>query len=382
MLRFLDAGESHGKGLVAIIEGIPSNVKIDVVNINNQLSRRQMGYGRGGRMKIERDRVEILSGVRGGKSTGAPIAILIWNKDYENWKEVMSLDAVYKEKVNVPRPGHADLNGVLKYNFDDIRNVIERASARETAIRVAIGAICMELLRNFNVKIMSRVVSIGIIKDESSIYAYDEDIVSRIENSPVRCLDTKIEVEMIEEIERAKAAGDTLGGQTEVIAFNLPVGLGSHVMYDRKLDYKISGAFMSIQGVKAVEIGKGIYASTSVGTEVNDEIFLEDEEYKRLTNFAGGIEGGMTNGMPLIIRAYMKPIPTTKKGLKTVDLLGKNAISRYERSDVCAVPALGVICEAVLAFEITSAILEKFGGDSIEDTKTSYNSYKERIKRG
>lgn len=379
MLRFLDAGESHGKGMVAIIEGMPSNIDIDLDAVNIQLFRRQKGYGRGKRMGIERDRIEILSGIRGGKTTGAPIALMLHNRDHDNWKEVMSLDKEYNEKIIVPRPGHADLNGVLKYNYDDIRNVIERASARQTSIRVAIGAICMELLKKFDVKIVSRVLEIGKVKDDTEINEYSESVIDKIEASDVRCLGKEAEIRMKKEIDEAGSNGDTLGGSVEIAAVNLPAGLGSYVSYDKRMDYCIAGSIMSIQGVKAVEIGEGIEASRLYGTKVNDAMRKEEGRVVRETNYAGGIEGGITNGMPLIVKAFMKPIPTTKAGIKTVDLNGDQALSRYERSDVCVVPALGVICEAVLAFEIASAFLEKFGGDSFGDVSNAYNFYIDRI---
>ncbi|EYE89210.1 chorismate synthase [Fervidicella metallireducens AeB] len=381
MLRFLDAGESHGKGLVAIIEGFPSNVEIDINRVNLQLARRQRGYGRGERMKIEYDQVEILSGIRGGKTTGSPISMLIYNKDYKNWMDIMDIQKEYTGKITVPRPGHADLNGILKYNLNDIRNVIERASARETAIRTAIGAICMELLNKFDVKIVSRVLRIGKVEDLSRVDMSAEENIKRIEESQIRCFDAKIEKRMIEEIELAKEKGETLGGEVEVIAYNIPCGLGSYSSYDRRMDYIISGAIMSIQAVKAMEFGEGIMASCSYGSEVNDEIIVENDYYKRSTNYAGGIEGGITNGMPVVIKVYMKPIPTTRKGIKTVKLNGEEAISRYERSDTCAVPSLGVVCENILAFEITKEFLNKFGGDSIEDIRNSYDFYLKRISR-
>jgi chorismate synthase len=382
VLRFLDAGESHGKGLVAIIEGFPSNVYINLENINKQLQRRQQGFGRGNRMKIEKDRIEVISGIRGGKTTGAPICVAIYNKDYENWKEKMDIEKEYPEKIIVPRPGHADLNGVLKYNLDDIRNVIERASARQTSIRVAVGAICMELLRIFNVKIVSRVIKIENIVDESIIDMENDEVINRIEMSPVRCYNLSVEKEMIAKIEKAKEIGDTLGGAVEVTAINVPSGLGSYAFYDKRMDYNIAGALMSIQAVKAVEIGDGFAAASSYGSMVNDEISMENGIFIRNSNHAGGIEGGITNGMPIVARVYMKPIPTTKKGIKTVDLFGNETLSRYERSDACAVPALGVVCENVLAFEIAKAFLEKFSGDSIEDVKNSYDFYMSRISRG
>lgn len=382
MLRFLDSGESHGKCLTAIIEGFPANVSINEENINKQLKRRQAGYGRGQRMKIENDKIEVLSGIRGGRTIGSPICIAIYNKDFENWMHIMDSKEIDAEKIIVPRPGHADLNGALKYNFDDIRNVIERASARETAIRVAIGAISMELLKIFNVKIVSRVIRIGNIEDNSIVDLENTDVVEKIENSPVRCYDSISERKMMEAIDCARNNGDTLGGAVEVLAFKVPCGLGSYVSYDRRIDYYISGALMSIQGVKAVEFGEGIHASYSTGSMVNDEIVFEKGYYSRRTNYSGGIEGGITSGMPIAARVYMKPIPTIRREIKTADLKGRNVISRYERSDTCAVPTLGVISENVLAYEIVRAFLEKFPGDSIEDIKNSYDFYTERIARG
>ncbi|KRQ88123.1 Chorismate synthase [Caloramator mitchellensis] len=382
MLRFLDAGESHGKMLVAILEGFPSNVPIDIENINKQLQRRQIGFGRGTRMKIESDRIEIISGVRGGKTTGAPICISIKNKDYENWAEVMDFQKEYNEKITIPRPGHADLNGFLKYNLDDIRNVIERASARETAIRVAIGAICMELLKFFDVKFISRVVMIGNIEDFSYIDSYNEDLINKIESSPIRCLHKDIEKKMIKEIQIAKEIGETIGGAIEVIAFGVPVGLGSYSFYDRRMDYLISGAMMSIQGVKAVEIGNGIKSSKLYGSEFNDKIIFEDGRFSRKTNNLGGIEGGITNGMPIKVRLFMKPIPTTRREFETFDVHGNVVKSRYERSDVCAVPALAVIAENVLAYEVAKEMINKFAGDSLEDLLISFEHYINRVNRG
>lgn len=380
MLRFLDAGESHSKSLIAIIDGFPSNVKIDVDNINFQLARRQKGYGRGGRMKIENDKVEIISGVRGGITTGAPICIKIQNKDFHNWEKIMDpVKNFENEKIILPRPGHADLNGILKYELDDIRNVVERASARETSIRVAVGAICMELFLNFNVKLRSRVISIGEIYDNSDINMNNSEVFSAIEESSLRCFDPEITAEMIKEINAVAERGDTLGGVVEIAAYNIPCGLGSYTTYDKRMDYNISGALMSIQGVKAIEFGNGIFSSKSFGSKVNDEIIIKNNNYTRSTNNAGGIEGGITNGMPITTRVFMKPIPTTRIGTLTVDLNGKNSISRYERSDICAVPALGVICESVLCFELAKAFIDKFSGDSLGDIKYSYDNYIKRI---
>lgn len=380
MLRFMDAGESHGKSLVAIIDGFPSNVKINIDNINFQLTRRQSGYGRSGRMKIETDKIEILSGIRGGLTTGAPICIAIHNNDNNNWENILDSEKKYGgDKIILPRPGHADLNGVLKYELNDIRDVIERASARETAIRVAIGAICMELFLNFNVKLTSRVISIGEIYDNSDINMNNSEVFSIIENSPLSCFNSELEAKMIKEIDVAAKLGDTLGGAVEVVAYNVPCGLGSYSSYDKRMDYSISGALMSIQGVKAVEIGNGIESSKSYGSKVNDEIIIRNNNFIRDTNNCGGIEGGITNGMPISARVYMKPIPTTKIGNATVDLNGKSSISRYERSDICVVPSLGVICEGVLSFELAKAFLEKFSGDSLGDIKCSYENYITRI---
>lgn len=380
MLRFLDAGESHGKSLIAIIDGFPSNVKIDINNINNHLARRQKGYGRGLRMKIENDTVDFLAGIRGGITTGAPICIAIHNKDYENWKNIMDTERIVEnEKITVPRPGHADLNGVLKYDLDDIRNVIERASARETSIRVAIGAICMELFLNFNVIIRSRVISIGETCDNSDINLNNDEVYSVIENSSLRCFDLNVEERMVKEIDGAIINGDTLGGAVEVIAYNIPCGLGSYTTYDKRMDYHISGALMSIQGVKAVEFGNGISASKSFGSIMNDEIIIRNNNYTRSTNNGGGIEGGITNGMPITTKIFMKPIPTTQIGNRTVDLSGKTSISRYERSDTCVVPALGVVCEGVLSFELAKTFIDKFSGDTLSDIKYSYDNYIKRI---
>lgn len=382
MLRFLDAGESHGKALVAILEGFPANVNINIDRVNKELSRRQSGYGRGKRMSIEKDRVEILSGVRGGKTTGSPITLIIYNRDYDNWKDIMDINTEYPEKIVIPRPGHADLNGALKYNLNDIRNVIERASARETAIRVAVGAFCRELLRPFGVKIVSRVVQIGNVKDSIFCDLNDERVYDIIEKSPVRCFGREEENEMIAEIERASACGDSIGGAVRLCAYNIPHGLGSYSHYDKRMDGKLAGALMSIQGVKAVEIGEGLEASKSMGSRVNDEVVIEDGIFKRDTNYSGGIEGGITNGMPVSSSIYMKPIPTVKKSLRTVDLNGFQRESRYERSDVCVIPSLGVVCENVAAYEFAKAFLEKFSGDSIEDIENSYSWYLNRISRG
>ena len=381
MLRFLDSGESHGKELTAIIDGFPSNVPIDINNINKEIEYRMMGYGRGLRMGIEKDFVEIKSGVRGGKTLGSPITLSIHNLDYKNFSDVMDMEKEYDNKIIVPRPGHADLNGALKYNFNDIRNVIERASARETAIRTAVGAFCMELLKIFDVKIVNRTISIGNIFDNDEVNMQDDRVLKKIMSSNVFCYDNEKEKDMINAIDDAKQNGDTLGGCCQISAFNIPAGLGSYSFYDRRADYRIGGALMSVQGVKSIEFGEGISASKSKGSMMDDEISIKNGIYNRLTNNAGGIEGGITNGMPIVAKVYMKPIPTIKKEIQTVDLYGNKVKDRYERSDTCAVPALGVICKNVMSYELCRLFLEKFSGDCLEDIKVSYDNYLRRVKR-
>ncbi len=387
MLRLLTAGESHGRALVGIIEGVPSNLELTAEYINHQLHRRQQGYGRGGRMKIETDRVEILTGVRHGKTIGSPISLVIWNRDFENWGEKMSADPVKIEieKVLVPRPGHADLVGKYKYRYDDIRNVIERASARETAMRVALSSVARRLLAELGVRIGSHVFSIGSAgyKNREELDAAlakmmklehgAEEIAIEADQSEVRCLDKGIGDKMIQQIKRAKKSGDTLGGIVEVFVTGLPIGLGSYVEFDRKLDGQLAQAMMSIHAIKGVEIGEGFRNATVFGSEVHDEILLKNKKIVRPTNRAGGLEGGVTNGQPLWIRAAMKPISTLMKPLRSIDLSRmKNIEARRERSDFCAVPAAGVVAENVAAPVLANAILEKFGGDSLEELKQRY----------
>ncbi|MBZ4645790.1 MAG: aroF [Clostridia bacterium] len=381
MLRYLTAGETHGKCLIAIIEGMPSNVYIDIKKINEQLELRQSGYGRGGRMKIEKDSVEILSGVRDRKTLGSPIALKIENKDWENWKHIMGDGEIIRERiVTKPRPGHADLSGSIKYDHQDIRNVLERASARETAIRVAVGSLVRQFIETFGISIMSHIVEIGPVKSSASYT--DSNFKENITNSKLRCADPDAEVKMIEYIDEIKRQGDSVGGIFEVVATGLPIGLGSYVHWDRKLDAKIAAGLMSIQAIKGVEIGLGFESARLPGSKVHDEIFYSKEAgYFRKTNHAGGIEGGMSNGEPLVVRAAMKPIPTLYSPLKSVDIITKEPYeASIERSDVCAVPAASIVAEAIVAWEIACSLVEKFGGDSLQEIHNNYRSYLEQIK--
>ncbi|MBE0477729.1 chorismate synthase [Candidatus Aerophobetes bacterium] len=383
-MRYLTAGESHGQALVVILEGIPSGLKLTKEWIDKELRRRQIGYGRGERMKIEKDEVRIISGVRLGKTLGSPVSFLIPNLDWKNWEKIMGADEVENKDVPAftrPRPGHADLVGGIKYNFLDLRNVLERASARETAARVAAGAVCKKLLHEFNIKTFSRTVQIGREKDatarEEAIESYE-----RIEKSPVRCLNFFTERKMIELIDEVKRRGDTVGGIFEVIFLGLPPGLGSYIQWDLKLDARLAFSLMSIQAIVGVEIGAGFEASSSFGSEVQDEIaYNETRGFYRLSNRAGGIEGGMTTGEPLVLRVAMKPISTLAKPLRSVDIVSKKEVAATkERSDVCAVPAASVIGEAVCAIEIAKAMREKFGGDSLEEMRKNYLSYMEYVR--
>jgi len=398
-LRFFTAGESHGQALVGILEGMPAGLVIDEEYIATQLHRRQQGYGRGGRMRIEKDRAKILSGVRFGRTLGSPISLLIENLDWKNWQEKMSVDvgqlrpASSKEqgsgagaarlseipKVEVPRPGHADLAGAIKYGFDDIRNVLERASARETAMRVALGSIARKFLEEFGVVIASHVLQLHDVRSRFSLIDFGKpetafdfpaaELNARADASPVRCLDAEAEKPMIARIDEAKAQRDTVGGIFEVAAFNVPVGLGSYVHWDRRLDARLAAAMMSLPAMKGVEIGDGFSGATRWGSEVHDRIFYnEDRGYFRDTNNAGGLEGGVTNGQPLVVRVAMKPISTLMQPLDSVNIRTKESTPAHiERSDVCALPAAGVIGEAMLALVLADAVLEKFGGDSIKE---------------
>ncbi len=383
-LRTLTGGESHGPALTAILEGLWSNVDINVTELNHELSRRQQGYGRGGRMKIEKDRVNILSGVRHGKTLGSPITLQIVNKDFENWRQQMSPDPLGDmdgaQPVTNPRPGHADFAGTVKYRHRDIRNVLERSSARETAIRTAVGSLTRQVLKQLGIEIYSHVVAIGQARIDESGQALDSsyrELGQLADESPVRCVDKLVSEQMISEIDQAKEEGDTLGGVFELIATGIPVGLGSHVHYDRKLDGILTGALMSLQGIKGVEIGKGFACASLPGSKAHDELFYDETlKFRRGSNSAGGLEGGMTNGEPLVLRCAMKPIPTLMKSLQSVNLETKESVSAcVERSDACAVPAASVVGEAIVAYELTKAIKDKFSGDSLEELLMSYENY-------
>jgi chorismate synthase len=394
--RFVTAGESHGKGLVAIIEGVPAGTPLDSETIRLELARRQRGHGRGARMKIEQDAAEIISGVRLGEALGSPIALLIPNRDWENWRLSMSVeplpDASDEElrRVKLPRPGHADLAGLLKYDRGDARDILERSSARETAARVAAGAVARRLLDQFGISVASHVVSLaGVEARRLEPGDYPDDINAAADASPVRCLDHAAEARMIEAIDDAKAAGDTAGGVYEVVALGLPVGLGSHVSAERRLDARLAGALMSIQAMKGVEIGLGFAASRLRGSQVHDEIEASPESrrgggFRRRTNRAGGLEGGMTNGEPLTVRVAMKPLSTLMRPLQSVDVdTGEAAAAVRERSDVTAVPAAGVVGEAMVALVLADAMREKFGGDSLGEMRGNFDAYLERMaKRG
>ncbi|MCL2485166.1 MAG: chorismate synthase [Endomicrobia bacterium] len=382
-MRFTTAGESHGRGLVVILEGIPAGLTVNSEDIDVELARRQKGFGRGLRMKIETDTAWIMSGMRHARTLGSPIALFIENKDWENWKGVMSpvsvdLDGKILEK---PRPGHADLAGLMKYGVADFRDILERASARETAARVAAGAVCKELLKEFGINILSYTTQIGNVSANVSKISKDK-IWHDTEMSYVRCPDAAASKKMVQLIKSAASKGDTLGGKFTVVVQNLPPGLGSHTQWDLKLDGKLSQSLMSIQSIKAVEIGSGTKLASLFGSESHDEIFYKnDKGFYRNTNRAGGIEGGMSNGEPVEITCTMKAIPSLSKPLRSVNLATKNPVkAEAVRSDVCAVPAAGVVAEAAVAIEIAKALKEKFGGDCVEDMKKSYETYIKRLK--
>lgn len=384
MIEFLTAGESHGRCLIGIVEGIPSGLMVIENDINRELIRRQKGFGRGSRMEIEEDRVEILSGVRWGKTLGSPIAILIQNKDWSNWNKTMSVSTDYSgsfSPITRPRPGHADLSGVIKYGHRDIRDVLERSSARETAMRVALGAIAKKLLAEFGIRIISHVIEIGGVKADTANGLSLEEIEEKAEASDVRCADSKASNMMIQKINEAMEKGDSLGGIIEIIASRPPVGLGSYVQWNKRIDARLTKAIMSIQAIKGVEIGLGFQMADKYGSEVHDQIYYDGSRFYRKTNRGGGIEGGMTNGEDIILRAVMKPIPTLRKPLKSVDFITKETFeATYERSDVCAVSSAGVVCEAMVALELANAITEKFGEDSLEEMKRNYKGYIEYVK--
>ncbi len=384
-LRFLTAGESHGPGLTAIVEGFPAGVRIDIGAINRDLKRRMGGYGRGGRMKIEQDEVELRGGVRWGESLGSPITLWIENRDWKNWQKKMSPlpeDRDPSLAVTRPRPGHADLAGVLKYNHRDVRNILERASARETAARVAAGGIAKALLAPFGIRVFAWVAEIGgIVAHHAGLGA--EDIAARAEESPVRVADRDAEHRIIERIDECKAAGDTLGGVVETVAVGLPPGLGSHAQWDRKLDGLLAQALMSIQAAKGVEVGLGFEAARRPGSRVHDEIHFDEQsrQFERRTNYAGGTEGGMSSGEPLVVRTAFKPLSTLMSPLQSVDIETKGeAKGAIERSDVVAIPAAAVITESVVAFVIAQVFLEKFGGDSLAEIHRNVEGYLEHVR--
>ncbi|MBI5047328.1 MAG: chorismate synthase [Deltaproteobacteria bacterium] len=405
MLRYLTAGESHGKCLTSIVEGVPANLTLSEEDINAELGRRQIGYGRGGRMAIEKDEVQITSGVRFGRALGSPITMVIQNKDWNNWKDVMSSEFGVRSSelkaVTRPRPGHADLPGAMKYNQYDIRNILERSSARETAVRVAVGAVCKRFLDEFGIKVVSWVVEIGGVEVSSKFKVQSsklEEIFFNAEASDVRCPDKKISEKMRKAIDMARKNGDSLGGIFEVAVTGVPPGLGNHVQWDRKMDGALARALMSIQAIKGVEVGMGFEVAERFGSEVHDEIYYRSQKsevrsqkdnfwplsprFYRKTNNAGGIEGGMSNGEPIILRAAMKPIPTLCRPLRSVDIKTKKPFkATVERSDICAVPAASVIGEAVVAFEIANAFIDKFGGDSVGEIKRNYKGYREYLRR-
>lgn len=387
MFRFTTAGESHGPALLTIVEGVPAGLTISSESIDAELRRRQGGYGRGGRMRIESDRANILSGVRHGEALGSPIALEIRNRDWENWTLAMSSSPVAEEandeamrRVHLPRPGHADLVGILKYDRHDARDILERASARETAARVAAGALAKMLLEALGIRIGSHVVMLGGIEAHLP-EVLPEDLNAAADVSPVRCLDGEAEGRMIDAIDDAKKKGDTLGGVFEVIVHGVPVGLGSHVSWDRKLDARLAGALMSIQAIKGVEVGLGFEAGARPGSKVHDEIVSEPGGYGRAGNSAGGFEGGITTGLPIVLRAAMKPISTLMQPLRTIDIrTGERGDAVRERSDVCALPAAGVVGEAMTALVLAEAILEKFGGDSLGEVRRNLESYRAQIE--
>ncbi len=387
MLRFTTAGESHGRALVAVLEGLPAGLPVSVESVNRELERRQWGYGRGGRMKIERDRVEVISGVRHGLTLGSPLALMIENKDWANWTEIMSAEPAdvppeKSRRVKRPRPGHADLAGGQKYGARDLRNILERASARETAARVACGALAKQLLAAFDVELLSHVIQLGGVPEKPLELGWDA-IAAIPDEAPLRCADAEAQARMVELIDETRRAGDTLGGVFEVVARGLVPGLGSHTAWNQKLDGKLAQAVMSIPAVKAVAIGAGAEASGLPGSAVHDEIGYDEasQSFIRQTNRAGGLEGGITNGEELRVRGHLKPISTLRRALRSVDIDTKQEeAASFERSDITAVPAAGVIAEAMVALVVASAMREKFGGDSLGEMRRNYDGYREQLR--
>jgi chorismate synthase len=391
MLRWLTAGESHGQALVAVLEGLPAGVSVTTVDVAEALARRRLGYGRGARMKFERDEVTFLGGVRHGSSLGSPVAIQIGNTEWPKWEQVMSADPVDPDvladlarnaPLTRPRPGHADLAGMQKYGFDEARPVLERASARETAARVALGEVAARFLRQaYGVTIVSHVVEIGTVKAPYGSIPTIEDL-ARLDADPVRCLDADASKAMVAEIDAAQKAGDTLGGVVEVVVDGLPPGLGSYVHWDRRLDSKLAGALMGIQAIKGVELGDGFELARTPGSQAHDEIVSTDGVVRRTTGRSGGTEGGMSTGETLRVRAAMKPIATVPRALRTIDTAtGEAASAHHQRSDVCAVPAAGIVAEAMVALVLADVSIEKFGGDSVAETSRNHKSYLDNLPR-
>ncbi|MES5895014.1 chorismate synthase [Bacillus cereus group sp. RP43] len=385
-MRYITAGESHGPQLTTILEGIPAGLSLVANDINEELARRQKGYGRGRRMQIEKDQVQIVSGVRHGKTMGSPIALVVENRDFTHWTKVMGTEPLteqeekeMKRQVTKPRPGHADLNGAIKYGHRDMRNVLERSSARETTVRVAAGAVAKKILAELGIQVAGHVVEIGGVQAENIKYNSIAELQSTTEASPVRCLDEKVGKKMMQAIDDAKANGDSIGGIVEVVVEGMPIGVGSYVHYDRKLDAKLAAAIMSINAFKGVEIGIGFEAAHRPGSEVHDEILWDEVQgYRRKTNNAGGLEGGMTTGMPVVVRGVMKPIPTLYKPLQSVDIDTKEPFTAsIERSDSCAVPAASVVAEAVVAWELATALIEQFGLDRIDLIRENIEKHNE-----
>jgi chorismate synthase len=388
MFRFVTAGESHGQALIAWVSGVPAGVPIDFEFVQRELHRRQLGYGRGGRQKIEKDRVEFLAGVHHGQTIGAPIAMRIENRDWANWEKALSVEKLAESesaerRLTAPRPGHADLAGSMKFNLHDARYILERASARETAARVAAGTIAKLLLRQFECEVLSHVIAVGKARLPRAAAWGEIQAVCENLDSPLRCVDAETEAQMKSEVDAVHRAGNTVGGIFEVVAHHVVTGLGSHAQWDEKLDARLAQAVMSIQAVKGVEIGAGIAAATSYGSEVMDEIGYnsDSKQFTRATNRAGGLEGGITNGEDIIVRGYLKPISTLRTPLGTVDMVTKKPISAaYERSDVCVVPAGGVAGEAMVSLVLAGAMVEKFGGDSLGEMRRNFDGYLRQLK--
>jgi len=388
MLRFYTAGESHGQALLAFVSGLPAGLPVEIEFINHELQRRQLGYGRGGRQKIEKDRADIFAGVRHGQTIGAPVALRIENRDWANWEKALPVEATSapeadSRKLVAPRPGHADLAGSQKFNFHDARYVLERASARETAARVAAGAFAKQLLKQFGMEIASHTIQVGHVRLNRPATWVEIQAACGDLDSPLRCVDAETQGKMKEEVDAALKAGDTVGGMFEIVAHNVPVGLGTHAQWDEKLDGRLAQALMSVQAVKAVEIGSGVLAAGSYGSEVQDEISYDKgaRRFRRGSNRAGGLEGGITNGEDVVMRGYLKPISTLRKPLGTTDMVTKEPVqAAYERSDWCVVPAGGVAGEAMVALVLADAFLQKFGGDSLAEMRRNFESYARQIE--